>query len=369
MGATLSPTQTTTGGAATAGQSGSATTAVLQDRGAAGAGQATGATAERLAVPDLVKRVRPSVVQVRASAGASGAIRGESSGSGTGFVIDDRGYIVTNNHVVTTGGRQPARNLQVDLADGRSLEAKLIGRDELTDLAVLKVEATNLAPVKFADPRTVEVGDDVVAVGFALSLGATPTVTRGVISALDREINERLEDGTPVNIGGAIQTDAAINPGNSGGPLLNLAGQVVGINTAGLVGGQGRSVQGISFAVSSQVAIPVVKALIDNGQVKRGYLGVLSSPVTKESAGSMKLPVSEGARLTRVDSGTPADRAGLKAEDIIVKIGATEVRSVSDVSLAMTQYGPNQKVSVEYVRGNDRRTTDVTLGERPADLR
>jgi S1-C subfamily serine protease len=309
---------------------------------------------------ELVKRVRPSVVRVNARGGF-----GQGEGTGTGFVVDERGYIVTNNHVVTLGGGRPAAELKVDLADGRTVDARLVGRDERTDLAVLKVDAGTLTPLAFADPNSIEVGEDVIAVGFALDLGGPPTVTKGVVSAVDRVIDETDMLGNPIQISGAIQTDAAINPGNSGGPLIDAEGRVVGINTAGIRGGFGTPVQGISFAVSSGVAQPIVKSLIDTGTVRRGYLGVLVSLVDRNRAEALGLPVKEGVRIERVEPGSAAEQAGLRAGDVIVKVGTIDVKNLGDLTRALTQNGPGQKVTVEYYRGNERRSAEVTLGERP----
>jgi|DewCreStandDraft_5_1066085.scaffolds.fasta_scaffold00027_31 S1-C subfamily serine protease len=309
---------------------------------------------------ELVKRVRPSVVRINVRAGF-----GQAAGTGTGFVVDERGYIVTNNHVVTLGGGRVAPELKVDLADGRTVDARLVGRDERTDLAVLKVDAGRLTPLPFADPASIEVGEDVIAVGFALDLGGPPTVTKGVVSAIDRVIDETDVLGNPVQISGAIQTDAAINPGNSGGPLIDAEGRVVGINTAGIRGGFGTPVQGISFAVSSGVAQPIVKSLIETGTVRRGYLGVLVSLVDRTRAEALGLPVKEGVRIERVEPGSAAEQAGLRAGDVIVKVGTIDVKNLGDLTRALTQYGPGQKVTVEYYRGSDRRSTEVTLGERP----
>ncbi len=309
---------------------------------------------------ELVKRVRPSVVRVNARGGF-----GQGEGTGTGFVVDERGYIVTNNHVVTLGGGRPAAELKVDLADGRTVDARLVGRDERTDLAVLKVDAGILTPLAFADPNSIEVGEDVIAVGFALDLGGPPTVTKGVVSAVDRVIDETDMLGNPIQISGAIQTDAAINPGNSGGPLIDAEGRVVGINTAGIRGGFGTPVQGISFAVSSGVAQPIVKSLIDTGTVRRGYLGVLVSLVDRNRAEALGLPVKEGVRIERVEPGSAAEQAGLRAGDVIVKVGTIDVKNLGDLTRALTQNGPGQKVTVEYYRGNERRSAEVTLGERP----
>ncbi|MGD9895427.1 MAG: S1C family serine protease, partial [Dehalococcoidia bacterium] len=290
-------------------------------------------------------------------------------GTGTGFIVDQRGYIVTNNHVVTLGTNREASRFQVDLSDGRTVEGTLVGRDERTDLAVIKIEADNLTPVRFADSTKEEIGEDVLAIGFALDLGSTPTVTKGVISAKDRVINETLNAGGrayPISISGAIQTDAAINPGNSGGPLVNMQGEVVGINTAGLVGDAGQPVQGIFFAVSSQVAEPIVESLIDNGQVERGYLGVEVTTVSPQAARAEGQGDVEGAGIRSVTGGSAADRAGLRAGDVITKIGDHEINNIGDVSNALASHKPGEKVKVEYARNGSNGSTDVTLGERPA---
>ncbi len=323
---------------------------------------------QTMTVQELVKLVRPSVVRVSVT-GRTGAFGQANSGTGTGFVIDASGYILTNNHVVTLGGGSNAGAVKVDFADGRSMDAKVVGRDELSDLAVLKVDASGLTPLRFADPSSIEVGEDVVAVGFALDLEGNPTVTRGVVSAKDREIQETLDNGQAVSISGAIQTDAAVNPGNSGGPLLDLQGNVVGVNTAGLFGGARQPVQGISFAVSSQVAQPIATSLMKTGSVQRGYLGVQIQSVDREAAQQRNLPVSAGAYLAAVEPGSPADKAGLHAGDIIVKIGTTDIKNTGDITFALTQHAPGDKVPVEYYRGSDKQSTDLTLGERPANLR
>jgi serine protease Do len=334
--------------------------------------QSAGASLSDSSAPNaVVKAVWPSVVRIRAGGqqqGPFGTIsRGE--GTGTGFIVDSRGYVVTNNHVVTLGTNREVNRLQVDLWDGRTVDATLVGRDERTDLAVLKINADNLTPVRFADTTKTEIGEPVLALGFALDLGSTPTVTKGVVSAKDRVINETLNAGGsayPISISGAIQTDAAINPGNSGGPLVNMRGEVVGVNTAGLVGSAGQPVQGIFFAVSAQVAEPIVEALMKDGQVNRGFLGVEVVSVTPQLAQSENLGAQEGAGIRTVTSGSAADRAGLRAGDVITKIGDHSVKNIGDVSNALAAYRPGQKVKVEYVRGGAAASTDVTLAERPA---
>jgi len=319
----------------------------------------------------VVKAIRPSVVRIRAGGAQQGAFgtvsRGE--GTGTGFIVDARGYIVTNNHVVTLGSTQEVSNLQADLWDGRTVDARLVGRDERSDLAVIKIDADNLTPIRFADPTKVEVGDEVLAIGFALDLGANPTITKGVVSAKDRVIDESLSAGgraVGVSISGAIQTDAAINPGNSGGPLVNMRGEVVGVNTAGLSGSGGQPVQGIFFAVSSQVGEPIVRALIESGKVERGFLGVELVSITADTARAQNLKVKEGAGLRAVTPGSPAEKAGLRVGDIIVKVGDHDVKNLGDVTNALAKYKPGQTVKVQVSRNGSTVAVDVTLGDRPA---
>ena len=326
---------------------------------------------EARSAAEVVKAVRPSVVRIRAG-GQQVSVFGtvqRNEGAGTGFIVDARGYIVTNNHVVTLGTDRPASRLDVDLWDGRTVQGTLVGRDERTDLAVVKIDAGNLTPLRFADSTQIAIGEEVLAIGFALDLGETPTVTKGVVSAKDRVIEETINAGgrpLRVSIGGAIQTDAPINPGNSGGPLVNLRGEVVGVNTAGLVGGMGQPVQGIFFAVSAQVAEPIVRALMEEGKVERGYLGVTPVTINREMARANNLRVEYGAGLQTVEPGTPADRAGLRPGDVITKVGDHPVRNVGDLTNALTKYRPGQRVRVEYVRGRDTDSVELTVSERPA---
>ncbi|MGD9893532.1 MAG: S1C family serine protease, partial [Dehalococcoidia bacterium] len=291
----------------------------------------------------VVQNVRQAVVLIRAGATQAGPFgqvqRGE--GTGSGFIIDPRGYIVTNNHVVTLGTDTPATQFQVGLDDGRMVPATLVGRDARSDLAVLKIEAQNLQALEWATPESIAVGEEVLAIGFPLDLGRSPTVTNGVVSAKDRVINETIEiDGQPyrIDISGAIQTDAAINPGNSGGPLVDLDGRVVGVNTAGLVVVSGQPVQGIFFAVSSQVAQPITEALIESGNVERGYLGVQVVTVDRETARANGLTVESGAAIVSAEPGSPAARAGMQAGDVITKIGDMAVANTGDLTRGLFDY-------------------------------
>jgi serine protease Do len=265
---------------------------------------------------------------------------------------------------VTLETGSTAQSVSVALPNGKSVPANVVGTDPQTDLAVLQVsesDGSGLSPVKWADSSAIVVGEQVVAIGYALNLGSAPTVTTGVVSALDRSIPE-----PGATISGAIQTDAAVNPGNSGGPLLDLSGNVIGVTTAGLTGTSDTPVQGVNFAISSQVAQPIVQALIGQGHVTRGYLGVEVTDVTPQLAKAAGIGVDHGAGVGQVQSGAPADQAGLKAGDVILKVGDMNINNTGDLTNALTRYGPNQKVSVAYARGNNQTTAMVTLGQRPA---
>jgi S1-C subfamily serine protease len=280
------------------------------------------------------------------------------------MLLDTQGHILTNNHVVTINNA-PAASIQVELPNGDTVPAQLTGRDPATDLAVVQIgagDSTELKPVHWASPSSIVVGEPVVAIGYAHDLGGEPTVTSGVMSALNREFGDQTQ-----TISGAIQTDAAINPGNSGGPLFDWSEQVIGVNSAGLLGTRQAPAQGLNFAVSVETAQPVAAALIAHGAVSRGYLGLEALTVSARSGKSSSLPVSGGAGVTQVTPGSPADQAGLQPGDIITKIGSVAVGNAGDLTTALTQYGPGMSVAVEYVRKNQPQTAQVTLGQSPAN--
>ncbi|HZQ37010.1 MAG TPA: trypsin-like peptidase domain-containing protein [Dehalococcoidia bacterium] len=378
--AAASPAAASTGSSAATAASAAASSTTASNGGAAASPTLTTATSPVVtsgSTTDVVNALRPSVVRVRTAAsqiGPFGSI-GNASGTGTGMILDTDGHVLTNNHVVTLGGTSPANKIMVDLADGESVQATLVGREPAADLAVLKISARNLTPVKFADPKSLQVGQDVIAIGYALDLGSTPSVTKGVISALNRQIDETLSGnnnnpfsgGTPNIVGGAIQTDAAINPGNSGGPLVNMQGEVVGVNTAGIFRSDtGEPVSGINFAVSVDTVLPVTKALISTGKVDRGFLGVNLVPITANEAQANSLAVNDGAGVASVVTGSPAAQAGIQAGDVIVKLGNHDIHSVGDIQQALIENGPGTKVTVQFYRGKDKQSVDVTLGSRPA---
>ncbi|UCH87663.1 MAG: trypsin-like peptidase domain-containing protein [Dehalococcoidia bacterium] len=308
-----------------------------------------------LTTAEIVRLLRPSVVHVLIE-GTTFSVFGQpipTEGVGTGFIIDDEGYIVTNNHVVFIDGERPAQDITVTLSDGRQFEADLVGGDRPTDLAVLKVDAENLVPATLGDTAELQVGDDVVAIGHALDLAGGPTVTRGVVSAKERLIQE-----DPYMIPGAIQTDAPINPGNSGGPLVNMYGEVVGIPTQVIRG----TAEGIGFAISIDTVKPIVAELIEKGQVERGYLGINLINITPTIAEEYDLPVDSGVGIGSVQDDSPADRAGLMAGDIIVGAAGEEIRNSGELLGVLTEHKAGETITIEYYRDGDLEEAEVILG-------
>ncbi len=292
----------------------------------------------------IIAKVEPAVVTITTGAGGPQGPRG----AGTGFVISSDGVIVTNNHVVAD-----ASTIDVELADGRSLEAEVVGRDGGADLAVLKVDATGLPVVELGDSDAVQVGDEVVAIGNALALEGGLTVTQGIISGPPRE---GVEFGTGLEA--VLQTDASINPGNSGGPLVDASGRVIGINTA--VAAQAENV---GFAIPITYGVPVIEDL-RAGRVP-AFLGVQTATLTPELADEINVDADSGAVVLGVTEGSPAAEAGLREEDVIVEIGGTAIEEASDVPDAIRRHQPGDEVEVVVVRGSERVTVTATLVDRP----
>jgi len=253
---------------------------------------------------------------------------------GSGFIINPNGYIVTNNHVV-----DGATQVQVKLSDGRELPAKVVGRDSKTDIALLKVEASGLTVIPLGDSSASQVGEPVMAIGNPF--GLDQTVTTGIVSATGRAIGSGPYDDF-------IQTDASINPGNSGGPLINARGQAIGINTA-IFSQSGGSV-GIGFAIPTSLAKSIVTQLADSGKVTRGWLGVGIQPVTPDIAKSFGRTETTGALVSSVSEGSPAEKAGLKAGDIITEYDGRKVERVSDLPRAVAGTPVGHDVRLGVVR-------------------
>ena len=270
------------------------------------------------------------------------------SGTGSGFVVSADGYIVTNAHVVDGANGQ----IKAKIGDGDAIDAKLVGEDASTDLALLKVSASNLKPLALADSSSVQVGDPAYAIGNPFGLDRTLTV--GVVSALQREI----DSPNGFSIDEVIQTDAAINPGNSGGPLFNTAGQVIGVNSqieapsAGS-GGQAGNV-GIGFAIPASTVKNVIAQLRETGKVSHAYLGVQAQAAK-----------GAGAQIAQLTSDGPAADAGLQAGDVVTSLGGQTVEDASTLTSLVDEHKPGDSVEVQITRDGSKKTLTVKLGERP----
>lgn len=277
------------------------------------------------------------------------------SGSGSGVIVSSEGYIVTNNHVIND-----ASEIEVILNDNSKYTATVVGADPSTDLAVLKIEAKNLAPISLGNSDDLRVGEWVLAVGNPFNL--TSTVTAGIVSAKARNIN-LLSDRTANNtvpIESFIQTDAAVNPGNSGGALVNTKGELVGINTA--IASQTGSYAGYSFAIPVNLVQKVMRDLIDYGIVQRGFLGVQIADINQEIKETNKLPSTKGVFVSKVIEGGGSDNAGLKDGDVILKIGSKEINSVAALQEEIGKRRPGDKVTVTIrnKKGNEE-IVDIVL--------
>jgi S1-C subfamily serine protease len=342
------------------------------------------AETKRLSVNEIYRQSAPGVVQITTTSlrtvepdpflnpfGFPEQQRQQALGSG--FVIDKSGHIVTNFHVV-----DGAQEIEVSFTNRDNVEARLIGSDPSTDLAVLKVDvdARALTPLKLGDSDQVEVGDSVVAIGNPL--GLERSATAGIVSALHRPLTAPND----FTIDDVIQTDAAINSGNSGGPLISATGRVIGVNTAIATGGTGaRGNIGIGFAVPINTVRDVTSQLIERGRVEHAFLGVGIQAIEPDIARLFNLPVEQGLMVVRVYEGSGAADAGMQAGtdevvvagesyrvggDIIVEVDGKPVRTPEDLREAIDPKKPGDKVTIEAYRGDERRTFDVTLGRQPS---
>ena len=287
--------------------------------------------------------------------GGQSVQRGGSLGSG--FLISADGYVVTNNHVIS-----PARTgatvdqITVTLADRREFTAKVVGRDQAADLALLKINGQGLPFVRFGDSTRARVGDWVLAIGNPFGLGGT--VTAGIISALHRNLQSGVYDRY-------IQTDASINMGNSGGPMFDLNGNVIGINTA-LYSPTGGNI-GIGFAIPAEQARPVIDQLMRGGKVSRGYIGVSLQNLDEDIAESLGIPKNQGELIRGVSPGGPAARAGIQQGDVVVAVNNQPVTPDQSLAYLVSQQPVGSRVPITLVREGQRRTVTVTVGERPSE--
>ncbi|MBT8101141.1 MAG: DegQ family serine endoprotease, partial [Gammaproteobacteria bacterium] len=318
----------------------------------------------------LVERVTPAVVNIRVSQtvsrrspfgddafrrffGLPDGVPGgpqEVASAGSGVIVDSSGgYILTNHHVV-----DDADTIQVSLVDGTILDATVVGSDAATDIAVLKVEADGLTEMPIGDSDVVRVGDFVLAIGNPFGLGHT--VTSGIVSALGR---------TGISGNGYedfIQTDASINPGNSGGALVNMRGELVGINSA-IISRTGGNV-GIGFAVPTEIASSIMNQILDYGEVRRGLLGVSIQTIDPEIAKAIDSTVDSGALIALVEPGSAAESAGLRVDDIIIEVNDKKISGASELRNTIGLMGSGEKVEITYVRDGKERSTTATLGQQ-----
>ncbi len=339
--------------------------------------------AKALTARDIYRRDAPGVVFIRSQTVQRGTSpfdlfgspgQQQSVSTGSGFVIDDQGFVLTNAHVVAS-----STDVRVLFSDKRVREARIVGKDESTDLALLKVdpEGLDLRPLELGDSKTVQVGDPTVAIGNPFGLDRT--LTTGVISALQR----RIEAPNGWGIDNVIQTDAAINPGNSGGPLLDAAGRVIGINSQiATGGGQGGGSVGIGFAVPVNTAKEVIPKLKKEGHVERAYMGVAGTSID-ESLAPLNLAAKSGVLVQEATQGGPADKAGIRGGDpssatnvggeevvlggdVIQAIDGKPVDAMEDVIAIVGGHKPGDRLSVKILRGGRSQTVVVTLENRPA---
>jgi putative serine protease PepD len=310
-------------------------------------GAAPAASGDSLSIAEIYERSAASVVEITTSATQETPFGEQQEGQsqGSGFVYDDEGRVITNQHVV-----DGATSARVTFSDGKTYDATVVGTDPSTDLAVLDVDApaSVLEPLALADSDELAVGEGVVAIGSPF--GLEQTVTTGIVSALHRQITAPNDFA----IDDAIQTDAAINHGNSGGPLLDLNGDVIGVNSQ--IESQSGGNDGVGFAVPSNTVKRIADALIADGEVEHAYLGVSTDDVEN----------AEGARIAQVRTGTPADRAGLETGDVVTALDGDEVGSADELRRRVDAHQPGDEVELTLERGGEQQTLTVTLGTRPS---
>jgi serine protease Do len=353
-----------------------ATGALHRPAGSAGSGSQTAnhqsvTLDESSAIIDVAAKVSPAVVRITATGESTDALGGAipESGVGSGIIFDQGGWILTNRHVVRTSNGQTASKLTVELKDGRQFGGSVYGIDTLTDLAIVRIEATGLPTAALGSSSDLKVGELAIAIGSPLGT-YTNSVTSGIVSATGRsvvvEANTRLND--------LIQTDAAINPGNSGGPLLDAAGNVIGINTAVAQGSSG-----IGFAIPVDIAKPIMSQALAGEQLARPYIGIRYEEINLQRKAEKHLTVDHGAligpgtdpsggSLPAITPGSPADKAGLKDGDVIVAIEDRTIDQEHPLDATLAQYAPGQTIHLHVIRDGKDLTIAVTLGTRPSNL-
>ena len=301
--------------------------------------------------PPVIATAMPSVVSVTTEMVLSSLFGQQTRiAAGSGVIIDDEGYIVTNNHVV-----QNSKSIQVELTDGRTFPAEIVGTDAFTDFAVLKIDANNLPYAHWGDSALLTAGDWVIAIGNALGEGIT--ATEGIVSRLGVSVTAQGN-----TLYGLIQTTAAINQGNSGGPLVNMAAEIIGITSVKMAA---IGVEGMGYAISSNSAKPIIEDLINQGYVTRPWLGVALYTVNESVAMAKNLSVTEGALILEVVPDSPSEAAGLQEGDVIINFGGKEIKDIDSLIQAIRGSQIGQNVEITYVRGEDTKTTELKLVESP----
>jgi serine protease Do len=299
---------------------------------------------------DVAEKVGPSVVNINTISVVQYFFQPiPMAGAGSGVIITRDGYIITNNHVV-----EGAKKIRVTLADGRTLDGKLIGRDPFTDIAVVKINGTNLPVAKLADSSKLRVGQIAIAIGNPFGLGKA--VTTGIVSALDRSI--QTDKGFLIE--SLMQTDAAINPGNSGGALVNSSGEVIGINTAIYQGAQG-----IGFAIPSNVAKSIAEEIIQKGYAAHLWLGITGETLDSQTALFYNLPVDYGVVVEDIAQGSPAEKAKLQRGDIIIGVNNEQIDSWNTLALKVLKGEKGKELTLKVLRKSGTKELKVILGERP----
>ncbi len=275
-------------------------------------------------------------------------------GIGSGVLISQDGYIITNNHVVRDDRGEDADEVLVRLNDGREMEAEIVGRDPLTDIAILKIDAVGLPAIQIADSDNIEVGDVVFAIGNPLEVGLT--VTEGIISATDRRIGIYGEEGYE----SFIQTDASINLGNSGGALIDSLGRLIGVNSA-IISRTGGSI-GIGFAIPSNLATSIARQLVETGEVKRGFLGVSISDLTPDMAEAFDIEQTKGVLVNDVEEDSAADQGGLKRGDVIIGLNGKRVETSNEFRIRIGHTPPGTPVDMEVLREGNKKSLELVVG-------
>jgi S1-C subfamily serine protease len=312
-------------------------------------------------VASIAKKITPSIVNIDVKTSSRGMpyySNSEQEGTGSGVIYSSDGYIITNNHVVSG-----ASTITVTLASGTELPATVVGTDPDNDVAVIKINKTGLPALSLGNSDGLVVGQMVVAVGSPL--GFEQTVTSGIVSALHRNVTAS-SDGSSEVLTDLIQTDAPINPGNSGGALCDGTGMLIGVNT--LIASQSGGSEGIGFAIPVNTVKQVADDIIAGRKVSHPYIGVQGQSVSSDIAAEYGLPVSEGAYVTYVAPGSPAQKAGIKNGDIIVAADGQPVKTVDTLMAAVKKKSVGQTINLTYYNGNDKKSVDVTVEETPSTI-